>query len=194
MVTVYRKSAKGQLEIETRVNRLHPRLRTVLILIDGRRNDDELRSLIQVDADATLLALIEGGYIEVSSGAASAGASPPPSVQASAAVQTRAAAPSMASPVMAAPGVGAPAVTAPAAAVSVGTSPAALAERRRLAVRHLTDRLGPVAEPVSLRIEKARTWDEQRAALELGQRLLQTARGASAAAEFASLFLHSPPG
>jgi len=70
MVTVYRKSAKGQLEIETRVNRLHPRLRTVLILVDGRRNDDELRSLIQVDADATLLALIEGGYIEVSAGAA----------------------------------------------------------------------------------------------------------------------------
>lgn len=188
MVTVYRKSAKGQLEIETRVNRLHPRLRTVLILVDGRRNDDELRSLIQVDADATLLALIEGGYIEVSAGAAPVGASPPP-VQASVAGPARAAAPAPAAPAMAAPAVAAPAAAAPG-----GASPAGLAERRRLAVRHLTDRLGPVAEPVSLRIEKARTWDEQRAALELGQRLLQTARGSSAAAEFASLFLHAPPG
>jgi hypothetical protein len=187
MVTVYRKSAKGQLEIETRVNRLHPRLRTVLILVDGRRNDDELRSLIQVDADATLVALIEGGYIEVSPSAAlaaSVGASPPPLMQAPVASPARAAAPAMASPTMSAPTTAAPA----------GVSPAGLAERRRLAVRHLTDRLGPVAEPVSLRIEKARTWDEQRVALELGQRLLQTARGASAAAEFASLFLHAPPG
>lgn len=191
MVTVYRKSAKGQLEIETRVNRLHPRLRTVLILVDGRRNDDELRSLIQVDADATLLALIEGGYIEVSAGAAPAGASPQP-VQASVAGPARAAAPASAAPAMAAPAVAAPA--AAVAGAPGGASPAGLAERRRLAVRHLTDRLGPVAEPVSLRIEKARTWDEQRAALELGQRLLQTARGSSAAAEFASLFLHAPPG
>lgn len=174
MVTVYRKSAKGQLEIETRVNRLHPRLRTVLILIDGRRNDDELRSLIQVDADATLLGLLEGGYIEVSAGPA---ASPPTPVKASVAGSAPAA------PAM-------PARTAPAPA---GVSAAGLAERRRLAVRHLTDRLGPVAEPVSLRIEKARNWDEQRAALELGQRLLQTARGGSAAAEFASLFLQAPP-
>ena len=183
MVTVYRKSAKGQLEVETRVNRLHPRLRTVLILVDGRRNDDELRSLIQVDADATLIALIEGGYIEVSPGTAPAGANPPP-MQAPGTGPARAAAPAMAPPALAAP-----AATAP-----VGVSPAGLAERRRLAVRHLTDRLGPVAEPVSLRIEKARTWDEQRAALELGQRLLQTARGAGAAAEFASLFLQAPPG
>lgn len=194
MVTVYRKSAKGQLEIETRVNRLHPRLRTVLILVDGRRNDNELRSLIQVNADATLLGLLEAGYIEVSPGTGPAGpGSPPPT----ASVDQARAAPAMVSPAVSAPAVAAPAVSAPAIAApaaAVGVSPAALAERRRLAVRHLTDRLGPVAEPVSLRIEKARNWDEQRAALELGQRLLQTARGASAAAEFASLFLHAPPG
>ncbi len=180
MVTVYRKSAKGQLEIETRVNRLHPRLRTVLILIDGRRNDDELRSLIQVDADATLLGLLEGGYIEVSPGPAEAAASPPPPVKAP-----------VAGPAPAAPHA-MPTRTAPAPAPG-GVSAAGLAERRRLAVRHLTDRLGPVAEPVSLRIEKARNWEEQRAALELGQRLLQTAKGGNAAAEFASLFLQAPP-
>ncbi|HRI18864.1 MAG TPA: hypothetical protein PL196_10105, partial [Burkholderiaceae bacterium] len=65
MTTVYRKSAKGQHEVETRANRLGPRLRTALILVDGRRTDAELRALIQLEADATLLGLLEGGYIEV---------------------------------------------------------------------------------------------------------------------------------
>lgn len=179
MVTVYRKSAKGQLEIETRVNRLLPRLRMALILVDGRRSDGELRSLIHVDPDATLLALLEGGFIEVMSTEASpapgAVAHPPAAPTAQAAT-----APSVAQP-----------ATAAIAARAGGAQ--GLAERRRLAVRHLTDRLGPVAEPVSLRIEKARNWEEQRVALELGQRLLQTARGGAAAAEFASLFLQAPP-
>ncbi len=159
MTTVYRKSAKGQHEIETRANRLVPRLRTALILVDGRRSDVDLRALIQLEPDATLLALLEAGYIEI--------------------VATQAAP-------QAAPGIAAPAV-APAAA-----SPAALAERRRLAVRHLTDQLGPAAETAALRIEKTRTWDELRAALEHGQRVLQSARGSAAAAQFAARFLESP--
>ena len=171
MVTVYRKSAKGQLEIETRVNKLHPRLRTVLILVDGRRNDDELRALIQVDADATLLGLLEGGYIEVATGVPAAPANPASPGQRPAA----AAAAPMAAKV------------APAADAG-GAAPA---ERRRQAVRYLTDRLGPLAETAALRIEKARNPDEERAALEHGQRLLQTARGSNAAAEFATLFLQS---
>lgn len=171
MVTVYRKSAKGQLEIETRVNKLHPRLRTVLILVDGRRNDDELRALIQVDADATLLRLIEGGYIEVATGVPAAPANPASPGQRPAA----AAAAPMAAKV------------APAADAG-GAAPA---ERRRQAVRYLTDRLGPLAETAALRIEKARNPDEERAALEHGQRLLQTARGSNAAAEFATMFLQS---
>ena len=173
MVTVYRKSAKGQLEIETRVNKLHPRLRTVLILVDGRRNDDDLRALIQVDADATLLGLLEGGYIEVATGVPAAPANPASPGQ-------RPAAPVAAAAPMAAK-------VAPAADAG-GAAPA---ERRRQAVRYLTDRLGPLAETAALRIEKARNPDEERAALEHGQRLLQTARGSNAAAEFATLFLQS---
>ena len=64
MITVYRKSAKGQREIETRADRLAPRLRTALILVDGRRSDADLRALIQPDADAALATLLDGGYIE----------------------------------------------------------------------------------------------------------------------------------
>lgn len=160
MTTVYRKSAKGQHEIETRANRLAPRLRTALILVDGRRSDVDLRALVQVDPDSTLVSLLESGYIEVVS------------------TQT-------------------PAPPAPMAAALpgalAGVSAAGLAERRRLAVRYLTDQLGPVAETVALRIEKTRQWDELRAALELGQRLLQTARGGAAAAQFAERFIDTRP-
>ena len=161
MTTVYRKSAKGQHEIETRANRLGPRLRTALILVDGRRSDLDLRALVQMEPDATLLALLEDGYIEVVAPAALAQAAP-------------------------APAVAKPAAAAPA-------TPAALAERRRLAVRYLTDQLGPAAETAALRIEKTRTWDELRLALEHGQRVLQLARSSAAAAEFAARFIETPP-
>lgn len=170
MTTVYRKSAKGQHEVETRANRLGPRLRTALILVDGRRTDVELRALIQLEADATLLGLLEGGYIEVVSS------------------QVQAAPPAQAAP--------APAVaprTASAAPPGAVVNPAALADRRRLAVRNLTDQLGPVAEDIALRIEKARTWAELRPELELGRTVLERARGGAAAARFAAQFLDTPP-
>jgi hypothetical protein len=166
MVTVFRKSAKGQHEIETRANRLGPRLRTTLILVDGRRNDADLRALVQVEPDATLLALLEAGYIEV--------------------VSTQAQPPALA-PTPAAR-VQPPAVESPAAAHVTG-----LAERRRLAVRFLTDQLGPVAETLALRIEKSRSWDDLRPLLEQGQRLLQSTRGGATAAGFADRFVATPP-
>ena len=173
MTTVYRKSAKGQHEIETRANRLVPRLRTALILVDGRRTDADLRALVQAEPDATLLALLEAGYIEVVSTQA-----PPPFAP------TAATAPAARAPPAAV------AVAAPAAAAS----PAAFAERRRLAVRHLTDQIGPAAETAAMRIEKARNADELRSALEHAQRVLQAARGGAAAAQFAARFLDAPLG
>ncbi len=170
MTTVYRKSAKGQHEIETRADRLGPRLRTALILVDGRRSDTDLRALIQLDADATLLALLEGGYIDVLSTAA-----PLPAQAAQPAVAATSSAAAM----------------APMALVSTA---AVLAERRRLAVRHLTDQLGPVIEELAMRIEKTRTWGELRPVLELGMSVIERSRGAAAAARFAELFIDTPPG
>ena len=157
MTTVYRKCAKGQREIETRADRLAPRLRTALILVDGRRSSGDLRALIQLEPEATLQTLLDGGYIEIVSAQALT-----------------------------------PAATAAPVAAPVAVSAAALAERRRLAVRHLTDQLGPLAETAALRIEKTRSWDELRAALELAQRVLQTARGSVAAARFAEQFIDTP--
>ena len=164
MTTVYRKSSKGQQEIETRADRLAPRLRTALILVDGRRSDVDLRALIQLEPDATLRALLEGGYIEAIS------------------TQPAAAAPQ------------ASAAPAPAPAAPPAASAAALAERRRLAVRHLTDQLGPVVEELAMRIEKTRTWPELLQALELGRSVIQNARGSAAAARFAAQFIDTPLG
>lgn len=65
MSLVYRKTDKGVSEIETRANRLAPRLRTTLIMVDGHRTDDDVRELVQAESDAVLTALLEQGYIEV---------------------------------------------------------------------------------------------------------------------------------
>ena len=65
MATIYRKTAKGHSEIETRAHRLSPRLRSALILIDGRRSDDEVRKLSPQQADETLQLLVEQGFIEI---------------------------------------------------------------------------------------------------------------------------------
>ena len=94
---------------------------------------------------------------------------------------------------------GAPVAASPAAPGATGGAPApisaaALADRRRLAVRYLTDNLGPVAEELALRVEKARTWAELLPALELGRNVLQTARGSANAARFSALFIDAPHG
>ena len=65
MGTIYRKTPKGQKEIETRANRLAPRLRTALILVDGQRADNDLGELIAGDAPDTIRGLLDEGYIEV---------------------------------------------------------------------------------------------------------------------------------
>jgi hypothetical protein len=79
MATTYRKSSKGAAEIETRAHRLSPRLRAALIVVDGRRNTHDLYKLIPQQAEETLAALLEQGFIEpVSEGSASAPPTPAP--------------------------------------------------------------------------------------------------------------------
>ncbi len=74
MPIIYRKSAKGLAEIETRVYRLSPRLRNVLIMIDGKRSDAELFKMLPQAAEAVPL-LAQDGFIEE---AARVSAAPPP--------------------------------------------------------------------------------------------------------------------
>lgn len=66
MATVYRKTSKGVDEIATRANRLAPRLRTALILVDGIRDDAQLGKLISQQPAETLQELVAQGFIEPS--------------------------------------------------------------------------------------------------------------------------------
>ena len=62
MPIIYRKTAKGLAEIETRVYRLAPRLRSVLIMIDGKRSDAELLAMLP-QAGEVLAALVQDDFI-----------------------------------------------------------------------------------------------------------------------------------
>lgn len=160
MASVYRKTQKGVAEIETRANRLPPRLRTGLIMVDGRRTDTELYALIGSSGDEVLTTLLNDGYIEVIE-TVTVRTPPPPAA-------------------------------APASAPAAANSSGGWEERRRQAVRFLNDHLGPSGESLVLKMEKARSWDELKPHLEMGEHFVRAARGASAAQEFAAKFLEQP--
>ena len=85
MASLYRKTDKGIAEIETRAHRLTPRLRTALIMVDGRRTEDELRTLIGGQPDDVLAALHEQGFIEAIATMPARNSAPPPAAAAPAA-------------------------------------------------------------------------------------------------------------
>jgi hypothetical protein len=66
MGVVFAKTPKGQDEITTKAGGLSPRVRRVLIFIDGKRTVDDLRGMLQSDdLQHTLGMLEEDGYIEL---------------------------------------------------------------------------------------------------------------------------------
>ncbi len=163
MVQIHRKTAKGLAEIETRAHRLPPRLRSALILVDGKRSDEELAKMVLQDPDGTLKALAEGGFIEAFEGPAP----PPPR-----AAPTRPAAPAPTpAPTMAAP---------------------SFEQTRKEAVRALTDLVGPMAEAVALRMEKARSAEELRPLLTLRMQIIANTRGRQMAADYGRRFGADP--
>lgn len=168
MSTVFRKTAKGQSEIETRAFRLLPRLRQALILVDGRRSDDELAQMIFAEPRATLQSLLADGFIEVAAVAAAPANRP-----------ERAGAPAPAAPLPAAP-------AAPRKAAPTGAGFEAL---RREAVRYLNDQLGPAAESIAMKLERAKSATELRPLLVSAAQLLGAFRGAAAAQAFSARFL-----
>lgn len=76
MTTIFRKTAKGIEEVQTRAHRLSPRARSALILVDGQRSDDDLAKLITVQAAETLQTLLDGGFIEATATVVAAPATP----------------------------------------------------------------------------------------------------------------------
>lgn len=162
MVTVYRKTAKGATEVETRAHKLPPRLRSALILVDGKRSDTDLRALIGPAGDESLQILAEGGFIDVFSVA-----------DVKRAVQAPAAAASNAGPSTSPPST---------------TTSSDVTLRRREAVRAVNELLGPMGESLSIRLERAKTIDELRTLLEQALPVIAGARGRDAARAFAERF------
>ncbi|MGE0497114.1 MAG: hypothetical protein AB7I35_19830 [Ramlibacter sp.] len=72
--TVFAKTETGQLEIKTRALGLTPKLRSVLIMVDGHRTGADLAALTGPDLPAVMAQLIAQGCVEaVSVASASAG-------------------------------------------------------------------------------------------------------------------------
>lgn len=166
MATIYTKTADGQHEIETRARRLTPRARSALILVDGKRTAADLAKLVQ-QADETLQALLEQGLIEVVAAAPSK--SP-----------AREEGPTSVSGPSSLPGSSLP---------SANMAKVEFEAFRRDAVRAITDLLGPEAETLTLKIERATDELQLRAALERAVAYIANARGGGAAAQFTAKFL-----
>ena len=157
MGTIYRKTDKGQIEIETRALRLAPRMRTALILVDGRHTDNELGPLMPGDPALALHSLLQDGFIEVVRIVEERAVPRPPS----------------------------PPTSEPRSK--------AFELRRREAVRGLIDQVGPLGEAVAVRLEKCANSAELKPTLELARQVLEYARGAAAAQEYARRFVDTPP-
>jgi hypothetical protein len=162
MNTIYRKTAKGIAEIETRAHRLLPRLRSALILVDGKKSDDELVTMVLAEPEATLASLLADGFIEV--------------------IATLAERPAERKP--AAPA--APANPVSAAVLPAGKTFEAL---RREVVRQLTDLLGPAAETVAIKIERAKSLAELQPLLVQAVQTVRSMRGQAAADAFEARYL-----
>lgn len=66
MSVIFIKTPKGLDEITSRAGGLTPRIRRVLIIVDGKRTVDEMRDMLQADdLQHTLGMLEESGYIEM---------------------------------------------------------------------------------------------------------------------------------
>lgn len=165
---IYHKSARGMDAIATRTAGLTPKMRSMLILINGRRPFEELALLGQGLGDPEwLMAQLEAdGYIEP--GTMKAG---PPTEPA---------------PLLAAAGpapLGPSSAPAPLGPLDLHVP---LDQAQRHAVRKLNDLLGPTADDLCARIEGTRTPQEFRAAIRRTESVLRAVVGPELAAQFVS--------
>jgi len=156
---VYSKTPKGVAEVAARSAQLSMTTRRVLIMIDGKRGVEELAVLLRPgEIDAVIAQLEAAGLIQRSTGSHSLD------------VPTIAGVDAM------------PTTQGPA--TGEDANPMTLEEAKRRAVRELTDRLGPGAESVALRIESCRTIEDFRERVREAERFVTAALGPAAAAEY----------
>lgn len=155
---VYRKTAAGQDEVVARSGSLALPVRRVLIMIDGKRTVGDLAQFLRPgEIDSVIADLLQKGYIEPATAAPPGPATVPPTI---------APAPRTLSE-----------VSDPSRFMSVD-------EAKRRVVRELTERLGPEAEYLALKVERCTTVDELRARIREAERLLGTVIGEQAAQDF----------
>jgi hypothetical protein len=171
MSTIYRKTAKGQAEIETRGHRLPPRLRGALILVDGHRSEADLAKLIPVDPQATLATLLAEGFIDV--------------------FAILAERPPLTTVDVPLPGPDSgPIPLSPAAAAAATAS---IDSIKRDTVRFLNDKLGPTGESLAIRIERTKTMTELMPLLAQATQTLRSFGGAAVSEEFVARFMGGGP-
>lgn len=150
----YRKSAKGVEAIANRQSGLAPKLRSVLIMVDGKKTGEDLYKVCTAlgDAQAMLAELVTGALIEPVTGGSVAAA-----------------------PAAAASASGLGAVSQP------GPS---LAEAKRLAVRLLKEILGPLADDSCIAVEGSKNIEQYTAAVKKAYTHVRNVRGGEVAGRF----------
>jgi hypothetical protein len=168
---IYRKTPKGQDEMVTRAYRLPARERSVLVLVDGKRNGAELidKGRHFGDSEAFLNHLIEAEFVEAVMPVMTA-TTRPSAASASNTIQPLRASPAAPS----SPGIGKATVPTLPGAPS-GTPSMALAID--FARHFLIEALGPDADALTVRIETSRNLRDLTVALEKSREALQVFAG-----------------
>jgi hypothetical protein len=178
---VYTKTPKGVAEVGNRGGGLSMAVRRVLIMTDGKRSVGALQAMLgSTDAGDILAMLAELGHVQVARGMTAA-AQTTPLNPGTATVSTGSNASMM--------------VPMPPYAgdvLDIATQSRRPEERlllpldevRRRSVRELTDRLGPLAESLSIQLEQCRTAEELRHRIHDAEGLVARMMGEAAAADY----------
>jgi hypothetical protein len=167
--TLLAKTDKGREALAARSPELGPKLRTVLIMVDGKKSVAELGKF--GGALAVLEQLEAGGWVlEVD-------ASGQPVERASAEAVTEPAAAATADEV-------APAVASAPAAPALAPQTLPYSEARRMVVRYINDQLGPMGELTAIRVEGCKSPADLQALLPRIRDALSNYRNAAAVQRF----------
>lgn len=149
---VYQKTPKGAQAIANRQSGLAPKLRSLLIMVDGKRTQEELTTIAAALGDPERLAELESeGLVEA----------------------------------MAVEEKTMPAALAPAASPAAAPVRAAnLAEARLFSSHLLEHMLGPMAEPLCIKIEAARELPDFIAAIKRAREIVREVKGTAEADRF----------
>lgn len=154
--TVFTKTDAGREALTSRPPALGPRLRSLLIMVDGKRRVEEFNQLLGGDGAVALLEQLEQqGWIEAPRAAAPAAVAAPAS---------------------------APQAASGAAAVVIEVLP--LAEARKGVVRFINDQLGPMGESLAMKVEGCKTAAELQAQLPRIREGLRNMKGAGVVQQF----------